>query len=823
MMIPQADEQQRLLVNLILEMNKDKKPLPRFWYLPRGLKAAVIMTGDDHANNGTEGRFNSFLASSPAGCSVRDWECIRGTSYIFSTIDTQSLTSLEAASFNAQGFEVGLHVNTNCADYNQAQLETFYTDQINTWTSKYTNIPAPITQRHHCIVWSDWVTGAKVQLNHGIRFDTSYYFWPPSWVVNRPGFFSGTGMPMRFVDLDGSMIDVYQATSQMTDESGQAYPYTINTLLDNALDSTKGYFGAFTINAHTDLATITESTETVSSALTRNVPVITSRQMLDWLDFRNRSFFSSISWSGNTLSFTVNQDEANANVPGQGKGLQTLLPIKANVGFISNLTLNGNVVPFTTTNIKGVDYVAFAANAGSYVATYTADTTPPTLTGVSPAVNAINISPTSVVTATFSEAMDVSTINSTTFELRNASNLLVPSTVSYNPISRTATLQPDSLLAASSGYTAIIKGGATDPRVKDSSGNALLSDNIWSFTTGALPCSTSCSVFSSSTNPPMVADGQSVELGVKFKSSISGKVTGIRFYNSNSPISGAFSASLWNISGGTPLATGTVTSTNGGWRQVDFNQPVDIAANTVYVASYHVPATASGYAATSGGFNTAIDSAPIQLLQDGANGGNGVYAYSSSTVFPSDTFQATNYWVDVVFTTNVGPDTFPPVVTGQTPAINATGIPVSSAVTATFSESMDALTINTNTFELRGPAPANALVPASVSYNTNTRTVTLTPNSPLAESSLYTATVKGGNADPRVKDSAGNALAADFSWSFTTGSINTTGCSGNTESIWPNNPTPTIITDSDTASVELGVKFRSSTDGIYLRNSILQR
>ena len=86
MAIPQADEQQRLLVNLILEMNQDRKPLPRFWYLPRGLKAAVVMTGDDHANGGTAGRFDQFLAESPAGCTVANWECMRGTSYIYPTL-----------------------------------------------------------------------------------------------------------------------------------------------------------------------------------------------------------------------------------------------------------------------------------------------------------------------------------------------------------------------------------------------------------------------------------------------------------------------------------------------------------------------------------------------------------------------------------------------------------------------------------------------------------------------------------------------------------------------------------------------------------------
>src|SRR5206468_1021457 len=78
--IPQADEQQRLLANLIGFMNADKKPLPKFWYFPRGIKAVVVMTGDDHANNGTQGRFDIYNANSTPGCAVDNWECVRATS-----------------------------------------------------------------------------------------------------------------------------------------------------------------------------------------------------------------------------------------------------------------------------------------------------------------------------------------------------------------------------------------------------------------------------------------------------------------------------------------------------------------------------------------------------------------------------------------------------------------------------------------------------------------------------------------------------------------------------------------------------------------------
>ena len=82
--------------------------------------------------------------------------------------------------------------------------------------------------------------------------------------------FTGSGMPMRFADLDGSLIDVYQAATQMTDESGMTYSTHINTLLDNAIGA-PGYYGAFTMNMHTDSATHAGGQTVVAAALARGV------------------------------------------------------------------------------------------------------------------------------------------------------------------------------------------------------------------------------------------------------------------------------------------------------------------------------------------------------------------------------------------------------------------------------------------------------------------------------------------------------------------------------------------------------------------------
>jgi Domain of unknown function (DUF4082)/Bacterial Ig-like domain len=244
------------------------------------------------------------------------------------------------------------------------------------------------------------------------------------------------------------------------------------------------------------------------------------------------------------------------------------------------------------------------------------------------------------------------------------------------------------------------------------------------------------------------------------RSDSDGFITRIRFYK-GSGNTGTHIGNLWTTAG-TNLATATFTGeTASGWQQVSFAAPVAITANTLYVASYHAPN--GNYAFDSNYFASGFQNGPLYFPRDGESGGNGVYVYGAGG-FPTNTFQASNYWVDVVFTTSAGgSDTTPPTVITKSPTDNATGVSPTTAVTATFNEPLNPATVNTSTFELRDST--NALVTATVSANANT--ATLTPNTVLANSATYTATVKGGTTDPRVKDVADNALAANATWSFT--------------------------------------------------------
>src|SRR4029077_4943283 len=119
----------------------------------------------------------------------------------------------------------------------------------------------------------------------------------------------------------------------MTDESGQTYPFTADTLLDRALGP-PGFYGVFTANHHTDQPTEQPSDATVASAIARNVPVVSARQMLDWLDGRNSSSFGSIAWNAGTLAFTI-APGATAN------GLMAMVPTQAMGGALTGITQDG--------------------------------------------------------------------------------------------------------------------------------------------------------------------------------------------------------------------------------------------------------------------------------------------------------------------------------------------------------------------------------------------------------------------------------------------------------------------------------------------------
>ncbi len=158
-------------------------------------------------------------------------------------------------------------------------------------------------------------------------------------------------------------------------------------------------------------------------------------------------------------------------------------------------------------------------------------------------------------------------------------------------------------------------------------------------------------------------DGNAVVLGVKFTSEVPGSVTGVRFYKATTN-TGTHIGSLWSA-GGTLLASATFTGeTASGWQQVSFSKPVAITAHTTYVASYLAPK--GHYSDTSSGFASAgVSNPPLAALANSVSA-DGVYTYSKTSIFPTSTYKATNYWVDVDFE-----PASPPVLPGQVTSVVA--------------------------------------------------------------------------------------------------------------------------------------------------------
>ncbi len=271
-------------------------------------------------------------------------------------------------------------------------------------------------------------------------------------------------------------------------------------------------------------------------------------------------------------------------------------------------------------------------------------------------------------------------------------------------------------------------------------------------------------------------DGQGLELGVKFRSSVAGSVTGIRFYKVAGN-SGTHTGELYNAAG-TRLAQAVFTGeTASGWQTVSFPSPVTISPNTTYIAAYH--SAGGNYTGTTNYFQTATTNGSLTGLADGTDGPNGVYTYSATPTFPTAGYAKSNYWVDLVFASsstvalvaNAGP--------GQTITLPTSSVTLNgSGSTGTISSYL--------WIQVSGPSASTINSPSTVST---------TVSGLIQGTYVYILSLNGGASTSQVSI---NVVQAN---------------SGSTVSNIFTTQTPSTGTENDGRALELGVKFRSSVAG----------
>ena len=201
----------------------------------------------------------------------------------------------------------------------------------------------------------------------------------------------------------------------------------------------------------------------------------------------------------------------------------------------------------------------------------------------------------------------------------------------------------------------------------------------------------------------------------------------------------------------TDPTTGAINVTSNKKISIVFNEPMDPASiNTATVQLKQGSNFVLGTVSYSGVTSVFTPSAPLIA--------NTVYTGVVTTGVKDPAKNA--MIADYVWTFNTGNT---PVVVSTDPANGASEVILTKAISATFSTPMDPSTmVAANYFIKQG----NTLVPGAITYSGST--VLFTPTSPLTANTVYTGTVTTG-----VKDVAGNAMAANYTWSFSTGGIPT--------------------------------------------------
>ena len=357
--IPQADEHMRLLSNTLVELHGHTSPLPRFWYLPNGEKAALVMTADDHGvKGGTRQSFDRMLSLSEPGCDVEQWECLRATSWLDGS---SPLTAQEAERFADLGFDLGAHVSTACADWTEESLDTAFVRSMLEFHRNHPTLPGQTGHRLHCVAYSDWLGLPREERQWGIRLDMNFYNWPPGWIQHRPGYITGSALPMRFSDENGRMLDVFQQESHLVNETWKGSTAAIEHLITAAEDE-RGYYGAF--GTHYDFSDDFDQ-KLMAVALRRGVPMVSAQQLLAFADGREASAIRDVEGTGaGDMLFDVDVD------PRADGLLRAMLPVTHGDKVLTSLTADGDPVHFDVEYIKGIRYAFFQAKDVRYVAGY---------------------------------------------------------------------------------------------------------------------------------------------------------------------------------------------------------------------------------------------------------------------------------------------------------------------------------------------------------------------------------------------------------------------------------------------------------------------
>jgi hypothetical protein len=357
--IPQADEQMRLLSHIIENFAGRKKPIPRFWYFPEEYNCIFIFTIDGEQST-----------ESDIACEIADVNSKGATATLYE-IGTY-ISDSTVKKWIAAGNEVAIHYNDvpNYSDPTFSSMNTVFDTMTTNFRSAYGILPS--TGRNHWAVWcskdslgeKEFAVQAAIEAKYGIGLDCNYYQFGgnnvyPNWIGD-VGHFTGSGIPMKFADSKGRVLNVYQSNTQLPDETWlkDNIEKKSKTLIDRSVDEENYAY----INANYHTWYWSECREPGLRVLDyckdRGVPVWTAERVYKFLKMKEDAVFTDLKWSDSRLAFRLSSSVKDSD------RLTFLLPASYGDSEIQSVTVNGGKFKFDLKKIKGNEYASLTLAPG---------------------------------------------------------------------------------------------------------------------------------------------------------------------------------------------------------------------------------------------------------------------------------------------------------------------------------------------------------------------------------------------------------------------------------------------------------------------------
>ena len=365
----QADEQMRLLSHGIEKMNSYTRPLPRFWYFPDTLKCLVTLNNDGEDNK--EADFQKQFEDVDS----------KGAKMTLYVKEVELISKAWINTWIKKGFEVSGHPD----DVKQAvnpdwkTMDAVY-KTLNGKLNREYGIDSMHTVTNHWFVWcgkdelgaSDFSAQARIEEKNGIRLDCNYAHYDNNsnqghflgaFGTNQ-GNYTGSGLAMKFADLRGNLINVYQQLNNVYDQQymehddKDGFYNCFKGLMDRSLDS--GVYSFISVKAHNAEYFFSEVPlmKMLDYANSRGIPVWTELKLLDFLKAKDEAAFTDINWANNQLSFKIKSSLTHSN------GLSCMVPFIYKGNKISKITSNGVTQSYSVKLIKGFDYALITIRPG---------------------------------------------------------------------------------------------------------------------------------------------------------------------------------------------------------------------------------------------------------------------------------------------------------------------------------------------------------------------------------------------------------------------------------------------------------------------------